>query len=98
MKNRKAIPLIFYLLLLVSVFSWVSELFSDNLTKIPYSQVISLFRQEQVKAFEIQDDVITMEQIAEAAGSFHYEFVCGISRRVPRIYCRNGEDVPERIE
>ena len=68
MKNRKAIPLIFYLLLLVSVFSWVSELFSDNLTKIPYSQVLSLFRQEQVKAFEIQDDVITMELYGTVEG------------------------------
>ena len=36
---------------------------------------------------------ITMEQIAGAADSFNYEFVCGISRRVPRIYCRNGEVV-----
>ena len=39
------------------------------------------------------DEVITMEQIAEAAGSFNYEFVCGISRRVPRIYCRDGKTV-----
>ena len=39
------------------------------------------------------DEVITMEQIAEAAGSFNYEFVCGISRRVPRIYCRGGKTV-----
>ena len=61
MKNRKAIPMIVYLLLLISVFSWAGELFSDNLSKIPYSQVLSLFRQEQVKAFEIEDDVITME-------------------------------------
>ena len=29
---------------------------------------------------------ITMEQIAAAADSFNYEFVSGISRRVPRIY------------
>ncbi len=36
------------------------------------------------------DETITMEQIAEAAGSFNYEFVCGISRRVPRLYRRNG--------
>ena len=34
-----------------------------------------------------------MEQIAEAAGSFNYEFVCGISRRVPRIYCQGGKEV-----
>ena len=61
MKNRKAIPMIAYLLLLFAVFSWANNLFSDNLSQIPYSQVVELFRQEQVKAFEIQDDVITME-------------------------------------
>ena len=36
---------------------------------------------------------ITMEEIAEAAGSFHYEFICGIGRRVPRYYRQNGETV-----
>ena len=39
------------------------------------------------------EEVITMEQIAEAADSFNYEFVCGISRRVPRIYTRGGKTV-----
>ena len=29
------------------------------------------------------DSAITMEQIGTATDSFHYEFVCGISRRVP---------------
>ena len=38
-------------------------------------------------------EVITMEEIAEAAGSFNYEFVCGISRRVPRIYTQGGKTV-----
>lgn len=37
------------------------------------------------------DRVITPEEIGEAAGSFNYEFVCSISRRVPRYYYRNGE-------
>ena len=59
--NRKSFPFIIYLVLLVSVFSWVSNLFADNVSKIPYSQVITLFRQEQVKAFEVKDEVITME-------------------------------------
>ena len=36
---------------------------------------------------------ITVEQIAAAADSFNYEFVCGISRRVPRIYCRGRKEV-----
>jgi len=34
---------------------------------------------------------ISVEQIAAEAGSFNYEFICGISRRVPRYYYRNGE-------
>ena len=37
------------------------------------------------------DETITMEQIAAAADSFNYEFVCGISRRVPRFYLRQGQ-------
>jgi len=39
------------------------------------------------------DETITMEQIAEAADSFNYEFVCGISRRVPRFYYQDGKIV-----
>ncbi len=39
------------------------------------------------------DEEITMEQIAAAADSFNYEFVCGISRRVPRVYSRGGKTV-----
>ncbi len=39
------------------------------------------------------DECITVEQIAAAADSFNYEFICGISRRVPRIYCQGGKEV-----
>ena len=39
------------------------------------------------------DETITMEQIAAEADSFNYEFVCGISRRVPRIYVSGGKTV-----
>ena len=38
-------------------------------------------------------ETITMEQIAAAADSFNYEFVCGISRRVPRIYTSGGKTI-----
>ena len=37
------------------------------------------------------DQEITVEQIAAEADSFNYEFVCGISRRVPRIYISGGK-------
>ena len=39
------------------------------------------------------EETITMEQVAAAADSFNYEFVCGISRRVPRIYVSGGENI-----
>ena len=39
------------------------------------------------------DEEITMEEIAAVADSFNYEFVCGISRRVPRIYVSGGKTV-----
>ncbi|MBR2047235.1 MAG: alanine racemase [Oscillospiraceae bacterium] len=39
------------------------------------------------------DEVITVEQIAQVAGSFNYEFICSISRRVPRVYYRDGAKV-----
>lgn len=39
------------------------------------------------------EDAITVEEIAAQADSFNYEFVCGISRRVPRVYVRDGRVV-----
>lgn len=39
------------------------------------------------------DLVLTMEEISEKAHSFNYELPCRISRRVPRVYIRNGEIV-----
>jgi len=36
------------------------------------------------------DLTITPEEIGETAHTFHYEFVCNISRRVPRYYLQGG--------
>ena len=61
MKNRKTIPLIVYMLVLAVVFTWVSGLFSQSNNSIPYSQVVSLFQDEQVKSFVVRGDVITLQ-------------------------------------
>ena len=42
---------------------------------------------------ESGENGITVEEISAAADSFNYEFVCGISRRVPRLYTQGGETV-----
>ena len=61
MKNRsKIIPLIIYLVLLVVIFSWANNLFGQDVNDIPYSQVVALFRQEQVRKFVVKDQAITL--------------------------------------
>ena len=42
---------------------------------------------------EDRGERITAQALAEAAGTFPYELICGISRRVPRYYRQNGETV-----
>ena len=36
---------------------------------------------------------LPVEDLAEAIGTIPYELLCGVSRRVPRIYCRSGKAV-----
>ena len=60
MKNRNQISLIIYLVVLAVAFTWISGIFSQSGNTVPYSQVVSLFRQEQVKSFTVQGDVLTL--------------------------------------
>ena len=39
------------------------------------------------------EETITAEELADAAGTIHYEIICGVSRRVPRIYVQGGKVV-----
>lgn len=39
------------------------------------------------------DEFISVEEISNLAGSFNYEFVCDVGKRVPREYIKNGERV-----
>ena len=41
--------------------------------------------------------VISVEEVADAAYSFNYEFVCGIARRIPRVYVRGGKVVAQKL-
>lgn len=60
MKNRRFIPLIIYLVLLVAIFSWANNLFREDLNQMPYSQVVELFRREQVRKFVVEEQTITL--------------------------------------
>ena len=61
MKIRKYLPLILYLLVLFLVFSWAGNLFGMGANSLSYSQVVELFRSEQVKSFVVSENTITME-------------------------------------
>ncbi len=60
-----------------------------DVTDIPEAQL----NDRVVLVGKYDDQQITMEEISAAADSFNYEFVCGISRRVPRIYVQGGKTV-----
>ena len=34
-----------------------------------------------------------MEELAENSGGFHYEMVCDIGKRIPRVYLKDGNIV-----
>jgi alanine racemase len=36
------------------------------------------------------NEEITVEELAGAGGGFHYEIICGMGKRVPRVYLENG--------
>lgn len=42
------------------------------------------------------DDEITMEELAEWSGGFHYEIPCVLGKRVPRVYVRGGKIVGKK--
>ncbi|MCM1158533.1 MAG: alanine racemase [Bacteroidales bacterium] len=46
---------------------------------------------EVVLAGRQGDLVISVEELSGMSASFNYEFVCGVNRRVPRIYWQNGK-------
>ncbi|MBQ2744501.1 MAG: alanine racemase [Lachnospiraceae bacterium] len=39
------------------------------------------------------EENISVEELAELAGTFNYEFVCDLGKRIPRVYYRNGKIV-----
>ncbi|MBR1391283.1 MAG: alanine racemase [Lachnospiraceae bacterium] len=42
-------------------------------------------------------ECLSVEELSSLSGRFHYELVCDLSsRRIPRVYCKNGEEVRVR--
>ena len=61
MKNRKTTLVIVYVVILVVAFSWMWRLLGGMTEDIPYSQVVALFEQKQVKSFVVQGNTLEMQ-------------------------------------
>ena len=56
MKKRKLVTIVIYVAILALVFSWMLGLFGGGGNDITYSQMMTLFRQEQVKRFVVEGE------------------------------------------
>ncbi len=54
-----------------------------DLENVQTGDVVTLFGRDG-------DEYISIEEVADMSGSFNYEFVCDIGKRVPRVYYHNG--------
>ena len=61
MKKRKIISTIAYILILGVALSWILGLFGPHDDVLPYSQVVKLFRDEQVRSFTVNGKTIQMQ-------------------------------------
>ncbi len=60
MKNRRFIPLLVYLVILIAIFTWAKDLLDKEVNQIPYSEIVELLQQEQVRSFVVEDDLIEL--------------------------------------
>ena len=60
MKKRSIFTIILYVAILGLAFSWLLGLFGDGTDGLSYSQVVDLFRKEQVKSFVVEDGTIAL--------------------------------------
>ena len=61
MKKRRIFSVIVYVAILALGLYWVLSLLGVGSNFIAYSEMVNLFRQEQVKSFQVENDVIHME-------------------------------------
>ena len=61
MKKSRIITLIIYAAVLILAFSWMLGVFGPQDDAVPYSQIVELFRNEQVRSFVVQENYIQLE-------------------------------------
>ncbi|MCI8280560.1 MAG: alanine racemase [Lachnospiraceae bacterium] len=66
--------------------------FMVDVTEIPEAAL----GDEAVLIGSSQGESITMEELGELSGRFHYEFACDLGKRIPRVYTKNGKVIGTR--
>ncbi len=61
MKKTRLFPLLVYMLLMFLIFSWASGSFGMDQSDLSHSQILELFRQEQVRSFIVQGNQIELK-------------------------------------
>ena len=68
MKKRRSLGVVVYLLVMALLMSWALGFLGGGKGDLSYSQVVELFRTEQVKTFTVQDQTIYMTLYAPVNG------------------------------
>ena len=68
MKNRRSVGVVVYLLVMALLMSWALGFMGGGRGDISYSQVVELFRMEQVKTFTVQDQTIYLSLYSPLGG------------------------------
>ena len=68
MKKRKIISIIIYAAVLILGFSWMMGAFDGGKDNLTYSQIVALFKQERVRSFVVEDNVIYLNLHSEYNG------------------------------
>lgn len=95
MNYKKLIPTVLYLAVLFLVLSWASGLMTSTVSAVPYSQVMDLLEQEQVKSFVIRDNSITLELNTPVGGKT--ELKANLADR-DLFFRENGDLIREQTE
>ena len=77
MKKRSPLSIILYVAILALLFAWIFGLFGDGTDKIPYSTVLELLENGQVKSFVVEDNKIALTLHAPFGGKD--ELICALA-------------------
>ena len=68
MKKTRILPILIYVVIMALIFAWVLGLFGDSSGEIPYSDIVALFKNEQVRSFTVKGEQIELKLYTEYNG------------------------------